>query len=189
MAFIAADPYPWPYDGDLRPDSTTLIVIDMQTDFCGKGGYIDLLGYDLSNSRACIEPISAVLGAFRKNGFHIIPHPRGSSPRPRRSAPPTSAGARGDCRAAALARSASETPVLWARAGSRRARLGHHPRALSAARRAHHRQARQGVVLRHRSRPSSSGSAASATSCSRASRPTCAFTPRCAKRTTAATSA
>jgi nicotinamidase-related amidase len=80
MAFIAADPYPWPYDGDLRPENTTLIVIDMQTDFCGKGGYIDLLGYDLTNSRACIEPISAVLGAFRKNGFHIIHTREGHRP-------------------------------------------------------------------------------------------------------------
>ena len=30
---VPADPYPWPYDGDLRPDNTALIVIDMQTDF------------------------------------------------------------------------------------------------------------------------------------------------------------
>ena len=33
---IAADPYPWPFDGDLRPANTALIIIDMQTDFCGK---------------------------------------------------------------------------------------------------------------------------------------------------------
>ena len=62
----AADPYPWPYNGDLRPENTALIVIDMQTDFCGKGGYIDLLGYDISNSRACIEPIQRVLGAHAR---------------------------------------------------------------------------------------------------------------------------
>ena len=30
--FINADPYPWPYNGDLRPNNTALIVIDMQTD-------------------------------------------------------------------------------------------------------------------------------------------------------------
>jgi hypothetical protein len=35
--YIAAEPYPWPYNGDLRPDNTALIIIDMQTDFCGPG--------------------------------------------------------------------------------------------------------------------------------------------------------
>ena len=27
--FIDADPYPWPYNGDLRPDNTALIIIAM----------------------------------------------------------------------------------------------------------------------------------------------------------------
>ena len=31
--FIEAKPYPWPYNGDLRPDNTALVIIDMQTDF------------------------------------------------------------------------------------------------------------------------------------------------------------
>ncbi|MAY10110.1 MAG: cysteine hydrolase [Alcanivorax sp.] len=73
--FISADPYPWPYNGDLRPDNTALIVIDMQTDFCGKGGYVDSMGYDLSLTRAPIEPIKSVLAALRERGFMII-HPR-----------------------------------------------------------------------------------------------------------------
>jgi len=69
---VAADPYPWPYNGDLRPQNTALIVIDMQIDFCGKGGYVDKMGYDLSLTRAPIEPIGRVLGAMRQGGFHII---------------------------------------------------------------------------------------------------------------------
>ena len=48
MTTIAANPYAWPYDGDLRAANTALIVIDMQTDFCGPGGYVDAMGYDLS---------------------------------------------------------------------------------------------------------------------------------------------
>ena len=69
---IQADPYPWPYNGDLRPENTALIIIDMQTDFCGVGGYIDTMGYDLSLTRAPIEPIKSVLRLFREQGFHII---------------------------------------------------------------------------------------------------------------------
>lgn len=38
--FVPADPYPWPYNGDLRPRNTALFVIDMQIDFCGPGGYV-----------------------------------------------------------------------------------------------------------------------------------------------------
>ena len=69
---IDADPYPWPWNGDLRPANTALIVIDMQTDFCGKGGYVDTMGYDLSLTRAPIEPIARVLAALRQRGYTII---------------------------------------------------------------------------------------------------------------------
>ncbi len=80
MPFVNSQPYPWPYNGELRPNNTALIVIDMQTDFCGKGGYIDLLGYDISLTRACIEPISRVLGAFREKGYTIIHTREGHRP-------------------------------------------------------------------------------------------------------------
>lgn len=80
MTFVAADPYPWPYDGALEPSNTTLIVIDMQTDFCGKGGYIDLLGYDISVTRAPIEPISRVMARMRKLGYHVIHTREGHRP-------------------------------------------------------------------------------------------------------------
>ena len=80
MKFVPADPYPWPYDGNLAPENTALVVIDMQTDFCGKGGYIDLLGYDLTNSRACIEPIQKLLSRMRALGFHVIHTREGHRP-------------------------------------------------------------------------------------------------------------
>ena len=77
---IAAQPYPWPYNGDLRSENTALLIIDMQTDFCGKGGYVDLMGYDTSQARACIEPIRRVLTALRKHGFPIIHAREGHRP-------------------------------------------------------------------------------------------------------------
>jgi nicotinamidase-related amidase len=77
---IESRPYPWPWNGELRPENTALVIIDMQTDFCGKGGYIELLGYDISLTRICIEPIKKVLEAARKAGFHIIHTREGHRP-------------------------------------------------------------------------------------------------------------
>ena len=79
-AYIKSDPYPWPWNGSLRPDNTTLIVIDMQTDFCGKGGYIDLLGYDISVTRAVDPAIQRVLAAFREKGYPILHTREGHRP-------------------------------------------------------------------------------------------------------------
>jgi len=77
---VPADPYPWPFDGALRPDNTALIIIDMQTDFCGIGGYVDKMGYDLSLTRAPIEPIKRVLAVMRGKGFPVIHTREGHRP-------------------------------------------------------------------------------------------------------------
>ena len=80
MSAVAAEPYAWPYDGDLRPANTALVVIDMQVDFCGVGGYVDRMGYDLSLTRAPIEPIGRVLAAMRAGGFAVIHTREGHRP-------------------------------------------------------------------------------------------------------------
>jgi nicotinamidase-related amidase len=77
---VAANPYPWPYAGRADPGNTALVIIDMQTDFCGVGGYVDKMGYDLSLTRAPIEPIKAVLKAMRWLGFTIIHTREGHRP-------------------------------------------------------------------------------------------------------------
>ena len=77
---VQSDPYPWPYDGDLRPATTALIIIDMQTDFCGKGGYVDKMGYDLSLTRAPVEPIRSTLAAMRAKGYHVFHTREGHRP-------------------------------------------------------------------------------------------------------------
>jgi nicotinamidase-related amidase len=78
--YVEADPYPWPYNGELHPENTALIIIDMQIDFCGPGGYVDKMGYDISFTRAPIEPLKVLLAAFRQQGFHILHTREGHRP-------------------------------------------------------------------------------------------------------------
>lgn len=78
--YLQADPYPWPYDGNLTPANTALVVIDMQTDFCGPGGYVDRMGYDLSLTRAPLPAIQSLLAAMRAGGYTIIHTREGHRP-------------------------------------------------------------------------------------------------------------
>jgi biuret amidohydrolase len=40
---VDANPYVWPYDGDIPLGRTALINIDWQVDFAGRGGYSDCM--------------------------------------------------------------------------------------------------------------------------------------------------
>jgi nicotinamidase-related amidase len=80
MVTVNAAPYPWPYNGDLSPANTALLVIDMQNDFCGYGGYVDKMGYNLDLTRAPIEPIRKLLTAMRTRDFFIVHTREGHRP-------------------------------------------------------------------------------------------------------------
>ncbi|MCW5664914.1 MAG: cysteine hydrolase [Piscinibacter sp.] len=77
---VDANPYAWPFDGRWSAADTALVVIDMQTDFVGLGGYVDRMGYDLSAVRAPIVPISTLLERARALGLHVIHTREGHRP-------------------------------------------------------------------------------------------------------------
>ena len=78
---VDAEPYRWPFDGPVNPDRVAFMVIDMQVDFCGPGGYVDEMGYDISLTRSAIEPIRAVLELARQvPGLRVIHTREGHRP-------------------------------------------------------------------------------------------------------------
>jgi nicotinamidase-related amidase len=69
---VKADPYAWPYDGAVPVDRTALVCIDWQTDFCGPGGYVDSMGYDIALTRAGLPPTRRLLTHARSVGMFVI---------------------------------------------------------------------------------------------------------------------
>jgi biuret amidohydrolase len=79
-ATVDAEPYPWPYDGAFEPSNTALVCIDWQFDFCGPGGYVDTMGYDLELTRVGLAPTARVLAAARAEGFTVVHTREGHRP-------------------------------------------------------------------------------------------------------------
>jgi nicotinamidase-related amidase len=64
------DATPSPFSFEL--DSVALVVIDMQRDFLMPGGFGESLGNDVSQLRRTIEPLAALMAAWRAEGLPII---------------------------------------------------------------------------------------------------------------------
>ena len=69
-----------PFDFKCDPNSTALIVIDMQRDFVLKGGFGEALGNDVSPMQKAITPISKLLECCRKLNMLIIHTREGHRP-------------------------------------------------------------------------------------------------------------
>jgi nicotinamidase-related amidase len=69
---VKATPYLWPYDGTVGVERTALICIDWQTDFCGPGGYVETMGYDIALTRAGLPATARLLAYAREHGMLVI---------------------------------------------------------------------------------------------------------------------
>ncbi len=77
---VTANPYPWPYDGSVPVDKCALICIDWQVDFCGKGGYVDSMGYDIELTRAGLPATARLLDHARSLRMLVIHTREGHDP-------------------------------------------------------------------------------------------------------------
>jgi len=56
----------------LDPARTSLVVIDMQNDFCAPGGWLDHIGVDFRPARRPIEPLNRLLPVARQHDIRVI---------------------------------------------------------------------------------------------------------------------
>ncbi|KAH8881494.1 isochorismatase family protein [Thozetella sp. PMI_491] len=77
---IEARPYKWPHNASFCAETTALVVIDMQVDFCAPGGYLDFQGIPIDGTRAVIPQIQSLLAAFRRAGFPVYHTREGHRP-------------------------------------------------------------------------------------------------------------
>ncbi len=77
---VAARPYAWPYDESVDTVHVALICIDWQVDFCGTGGYVDRMGYDIGLTRAGLPATARLLEHARGTGMTVVHTREGHAP-------------------------------------------------------------------------------------------------------------
>lgn len=77
---VSARPYAWPFDTSVDTQHLAVICIDWQTDFCGPGGYVDQMGYDLSLTRGGLPATAKLLAHARATGMTVIHTREGHAP-------------------------------------------------------------------------------------------------------------
>lgn len=65
---ISADPQSIVVDSH----KSALLIVDMQNDFCSKGGWMDSKGIDVSPNRAPIEPLQRLVRSFRDQSMPVV---------------------------------------------------------------------------------------------------------------------
>src|SRR5262245_35630811 len=73
---VKAQPYEFSFD----PNSTALIIIDMQRDFVEPGGFGEMLGNDVSRLKPAIAPTRRVLETFRGKHLKVLHTREGHRP-------------------------------------------------------------------------------------------------------------
>src|SRR5262249_21461519 len=77
---VRAAPYRWPYDGSVPVQRAALLCIDWQVDFCGPGGYVDAMGYDIGLTRAGLPATPRLLDRARQLGMLVVHTREGHAP-------------------------------------------------------------------------------------------------------------
>lgn len=69
-----------PFTFEYNTQETALVIIDMQRDFCEKGGFGEALGNDISMTARIIPTVKKVLEFARENKMHVIHTREGHRP-------------------------------------------------------------------------------------------------------------
>lgn len=78
MRKFVVEAKPFAFDFDL--DKTALLIIDMQRDFCARGGFGEALGNDVTPTMSIVPTVKKILDTAREAGMFVIHTREGHRP-------------------------------------------------------------------------------------------------------------